>query len=202
MKNAPISDGHFSPARRFLTALGVLIAIGLGAPLRGDAREIEGVQFADSYRTHGLTLPLNCVGLLRYRIFIKGYVAALYLGDGVRPEDVLSDVPKRLELQYFYAIAGRDFVGATDRGVGANADAATVARLRARIDRLNALYKDVKPGDRYALTYVPGAGTELSLNGQPLGTIEGPDFAAAVFAIWLGSKPLDDSLKSQLLACR
>jgi hypothetical protein len=57
----------------------------------------------------------------------------------------------------------------------------------------------VKPGDRYALTYVPGVGTELTLNGSPLGTVAGADFASAVFAIWLGPKALDESLKTQLL---
>jgi hypothetical protein len=56
----------------------------------------------------------------------------------------------------------------------------------------------VKPGDRYALTYVPGVGTELALNGTTLGTVEGADFAAAVFAIWLGPQAIDESLKTQL----
>ena len=61
------------------------------------------------------------------------------------------------------------------------------------------MYVDVKPGDRYALTYVPGVGTELAFNGKPRGVIEGADFAAAYFAIWLGPQPLDNSLKEKLL---
>ena len=48
-----------------------------------------------------------------------------------------------------------------------------------RIDRMNRHYRDIKPGDRYALTFIPGRGTELSLNGTALVTIEGDDFAAA-----------------------
>jgi len=39
------------------------------------------------------------------------------------------------------------------------------------------------------------------LNGRRKGVVEGTDFAAAVFAIWLGPKPIDVSLKSQLLTC-
>ncbi len=166
------------------------------------AKEIEGVRFADSYRAHDVTMPLNCVGLLRFKIFIKGYVGALYLGEGVPARDVLSDVPKRLELSYFYAIAGKDFAAATTQGMEANVGTEALARLRPRLDKLNALYKDVQPGDRYALTYIPGVGTEMALNGQPLGRVDGAEFASAVFAIWLGSKPLDESLKSQLLTCR
>jgi len=41
--------------------------------------------------------------------------------------------------------------------------------------------------------------TELSLNGSLLGTLAGSDLAKALFAIWLGSVPVDDSLKQALL---
>jgi hypothetical protein len=73
------------------------------------------------------------------------------------------------------------------------------AALHERIEALAGLYRDVKPGDRYALTYVPDKGTTLSLNGEPLGSIPGDDFANAVFAIWLGDKPIDVKFRNQLL---
>ena len=67
------------------------------------------------------------------------------------------------------------------------------------IDQLAALYRDVEPGDRYALTFAPGRGTQLLLNGAPLGSIDGDDFAAAVFAIWLGADPIDRGFRDRLL---
>jgi hypothetical protein len=73
-------------------------------------------------------------------------------------------------------------------------------RLRGRIERFRALCEDVEPGDRYSLTYVPGIGTELGLNGEPVGVIEGADFSSALFAIWIGDRALDESLREQLLA--
>jgi Chalcone isomerase-like len=164
--------------------------------------EIEGVTFVDSYNAGTTLLKLHSVGLLRYRLFIKAYVAALYLGEGTQPEQVLADVPKRLELQYFWPIAGPDFGKAADAVLADNFPASFIVSLRSRLDRLHALYENVKPGDRYALTYVPGVGTELALNGTPKGTIEGADFASAYFAIWLGTKPIDTSLKTQLLKTR
>jgi hypothetical protein len=42
----------------------------VSAPL-SYAAEIEGVTFADRYQAGEITLVLNGVGLLRYRIFIK-----------------------------------------------------------------------------------------------------------------------------------
>ena len=40
---------------------------------------------------------------------------------------------------------------------------------------------------------------ELALNGEVRGLIEGADFGAAVFSIWLGDEPLDPKLKRALL---
>ena len=180
-----------------LTACVFFVALFLGTA--ADAATIEGVTFADRYQAGTTTLMLNNVGLLRYRVIFKGYVAALYLGEGVRPEQVLTDVPKRLELEYFWSIAGPDFGKAAEKILADNFPAAQITSFRSRLDRLNTLYENVKPGDRYALTYIPGVGTELALNGKPKGVIEGADFAAAYFAIWLGAKPLDASLKAQLL---
>ncbi|MBK9111219.1 MAG: chalcone isomerase family protein [Nitrospira sp.] len=56
----------------------------------------------------------------------------------------------------------------------------------------------MKPGDRYGLTYLPGVGTELALNGERKGIVEGADFAAAYFAIWLGPDPINEALKEGL----
>jgi hypothetical protein len=177
--------------------LALLVSIALAIDVH--AKEIEGVRFAAEVRAGAATLRLSDVGLMRYRYVIKAYVAALYLGEGGRPADVLADAPKRLEIEYFYAIKATGFANATVEGIAANVPPETLAKLRPRIDRLNGFYRDVKPGDRYALTYIPGVGTELALNGAKLGTVEGADFGAAVFAIWLGPKAIDESLKTQLL---
>jgi hypothetical protein len=89
------------------------------------------------------------------------------------------DVPKRLELSYFWRIKGSDFGKAGDEVLARNVDPNTLEQLRPRLDQINALYETVNPGDRYALTYIPGRGTELALNGENKGIIPGADFAAA-----------------------
>jgi hypothetical protein len=180
-------------ARVWLAACAALVA------LPAAANEIEGVRFAHSRQVEGVELRLHGLGLLRYRVFVKAYVAALYLGPGAEPEQVLADVPRRLEIEYFWPIEASDFALATLEGIARNVDAGTFARLRERIERINRAYRDVEPGDRYALSYVPGFGTELARNGEPLCVVEGADFAAGIFSIWLGPAPLDRSLKAQLL---
>jgi hypothetical protein len=179
-----------------------IAACALALPRASVAAQIEGVEFADNVQVRGVDLKLNAVGLLRYMYVIKAYVAGLYLGEGVAPAEVLADRAKRLEITYFYALSKQDFQTSTLDCIRRNVDAETFAKLLPRIERFNALYRDVQPNDRYALTYLPGVGTELALNGESLGTIEGADFGSAVFAIWFGEEEIDASLKKTLLAGR
>lgn len=185
------------------TSLWTALAFVCLLPQSLRAAEIEGVKFADSLSVGASELQLHGTGLLRYRILFKGYVAALYLDSTFEgeatPTSMRADEPRRLEIEYFWSIPADEFPKATIEGIKRNEGDATFDRLRPRIDQINALYADVEPGDRYALTYLPGVGTELALNGRRLGVIEGSDFAAAIFAIWVGDNPLDESLRSQLL---
>lgn len=168
----------------------------------GPPTQIEGVTFPARQTWRGVELELQGAALLRYRVVFRGYVAALYLGRGVDAESALADVPRRIEIEYFWAIPADAFARATVEGIAPNVDAATLGRLGEPIARLNALYANVRPGDRYALTYVPGEGTELALNGVPLGVVEGAEFSSALFSIWLGDRPLDGTLRERLLARR
>jgi hypothetical protein len=58
--------------------------------------------------------------------------------------------------------------------------------------------EDIKTGGRVILSYTPGGGVEVSVNGVTKGTIKGDDFAKALFAIWLGDPP-NPEIKTGLL---
>ena len=177
----------------------LLLALNFMILSPANALTVENITFADSTIIGGKAVPLRNAALLRYLRVIKAYVAALYLPEGVKAEAVLSDVPKRLELSYLVSIRGPDFDKGAAPVLARNQTPAELSRLQGRLDKLNAAYRDVKPGDRYSLTYLPGRGTELALNGSPLIVIEGADFAAAYFGIWLGRDPIDEKLKRNLL---
>jgi hypothetical protein len=160
---------------------------------------VEGVDFKREVRVNDAILALRGYGLLRYMIFIKAYVAAFYLPESVRSQDALTDVPKHLEIEYFHPIVAQDFAKATSASISQNTSLVTYQGLKPKIDELNALYRDIAPGDRYTLSYIPDRGTTLAWNGKPLGTVAGREFAAALFGIWLGSNPLDSNLRDLLL---
>lgn len=195
-KNHPISQHKAVPA-----LLIILVAL-FNAPDASAAPEpvtVEGVDFKREVRVNDAVLALRGYGLLHYMIFIKAYAAAFYLPESVRSEDALTDVPKHLEIEYFHPIVAPDFAKATRASISQGTSLSTYQGLQPKIDELNALYRDIAPGDRYALTYIPGQGTTLAWNDQPLGTVAGREFAAALFGIWLGSSPLDNDLKRLLL---
>lgn len=174
------------------------VALILGLLTNAQSAVVDGKRFVDRIQLEQTSLELVGTGLLRYFGF-KAYVGAFYLAEGSEVEDALQDTAKRIELEYMRSIKGEDFGPATVKSLQKNLDAETLKTLRTRIDYHNSLYEDVQPGDRYSLTYVPGRGTELALNGEPKGVIEGADFAAAIFSIWLGAEPIDESFKQQIL---
>jgi hypothetical protein len=177
-----------------ISVVSAMLAVLVSAPV--GATE---VRFDERLEVRNNSLERMGTGILRYMGFIKAYAGALYTLPGTDPETVLGDSPKRLEVEYFVALKGEDFGPATYKGLSRNISAEMIDRLRERIDYHNSLYVDVRPGDRYALTYLPGQGTELSLNGKRLGVIQGADFASAIFSLWLGENPFDRRFKQALL---
>jgi len=176
----------------------ILLAVSAGISSCLEAAEIDGAYFDEVFSVDDTTLHLTGTGLLRYWGF-KVYAGAFYLEEGSRIEDALGDSAKRIEIEYMRPVRGKDFGPATDKIIARNVDLETYKQLRPQIDYHNSLYEDVGPGDRYSLTYVPGKGTELALNGKPKGIIGGSDFARAVFSIWVGPEPIDESFKAQIL---
>ena len=54
---------------------------------------------------------------------------------------------------------------------------------------LCSLMEAIPKGNRLVLTYVPGTGTTVEVNGKAKGTLPGKATADAILATWLGPKP-------------
>lgn len=60
-------------------------------------------------------------------------------------------------------------------------------------------------GDRFYFNYVPGKGVTTSYKSKKsgktkvLGTVKGLEFKKALYAIWIGPKPVQSSLKKRML---
>ena len=135
----------------------------------------------------------------RWMSIIKVYDARLHLGAGEPPTKVFADIPVRLQLTYHRGFTAAEIIKGGDTLLARNVKAESLAALRDRLELINRAYRDVREGDSYSLTYVPGKGTTLRLNGSPLVTIPGHDFATAYFRIWLGDDPISESMRDALL---
>jgi hypothetical protein len=194
------NSGTWQAGKVAVTLAIVMAAMAIMSPTSASATvQIEGVRFEREVAVDETRLALNGYGLLRYMVFIKAYVGALYLPQASPERDIFSPIPKQLVLEYFHAIKKEDFAKATRQKILDNISPDQLIELQPSIDRLADMYRDVQPGDRYALTYIPGAGTELALNGTSLGIIPGEAFSRAVFAIWLGQNPIDKGFRDRLL---
>lgn len=161
---------------------------------------VNDVPFPDTIAFKETPLVMASNGLLR-KFFIDVYAGALYLPDGMAPNQYAQDVPKCIRLHYFYGFRAEQFGPATDDILERTHNASQMAALRTRLDEFNAAYLTVEDGDRYTLCYNPGHGTDLIHNDEEtLVTIPGADFAASYFSVWLGEDPVDKKLRKQLCA--
>jgi hypothetical protein len=176
-----------------------LVLLSLGVPGSLAAADVAGVQVPGTVTAEGKTLKLNGAGL-RKRLLFKVYVAALYVETPSRDAAavVSSSEVKRMRLSVMRSLKGSQVSEAISEGFSRNSKD-QMPRLEDRLKKLEAMIPDVKEGDDIAFTWVAEKGTEVTVRGTDRGTIEGRDFADALFSVWLGPDPVDPDLKKALL---
>lgn len=144
-------------------------------------------------------LPLQGISPHRH-LGIRIFTAALYApGTALSSNSVLSDIPRHLVIRYHHRIKKENFIKIADKHLK-KIPSVRWERIRERVQKINSVYENVKPGDEYALTYVPGVGTTLSLNGEPKTLIQGEDFAMDYFGIWLSERSVNQRMTKELLS--
>ncbi len=183
-----------------LIALTLLMAT---LALPASAREVAGVELPETLTLHTDDTPLVLNGAgIRRKFFFRIYVGALYLPRKVETAEAVLALPgpKRVRMHFLYEEVSRDkLANGWEEGFEANQDGATLAKLRPRLERFNALFPDVKRGDVIDLDYLPGRGTEVWINDSLAGRIAGEDFYRALLMVWLGAQPADDDLRAAML---
>ncbi len=97
----------------------------------------------------------------------------------------------------------RDFSGAdiARRSLAEMAHQAAITGPKAErwLEQMQALFPDVKSGDRLTGMHQSGVGARFFFNGQPLGEIADPEFARLFFGIWLSPQTSEPKLRQSLL---
>lgn len=164
------------------------------------ARPVAGVEVAETISVEGKTLKLNGAGI-RKKFVVKVYVGALYLEEAsTDPAAIIkSDAVRVVKMTFLREVEKAKLVGAFKEGFEKNS-ASKAASLQPHLDKIAAAIGDAKNGTVMTVSYAPGKGTTISMQESGSVTIEGKDFADAMFLNWIGSKPADDGLKTELLA--
>lgn len=67
-------------------------------------------------------------------------------------------------------------------------------------ERWIAYFNEVRSGQEVVIVWAPGVGLETKVAGADKPVINDKAFASAVFAIWLGDKPIQEDIKRDLVA--
>jgi hypothetical protein len=185
-----------------LVGFGAAIGLGFGDNVQAET-EVAGVRFEDSLRLGDRDLRLNGAGV-RSVAFVKLYAAALYVPvRSTSAAELLAQTgPRRLAMRMLMDLGAERLVTALSDGLERNHDAARLAALRPRIERLQATMRsigEVRRGDLVTID-LQDTITRIAVNGRPLPeTIAGEDFYAAILRVFLGERPADSDLKRGLL---
>jgi len=177
----------------------MLVALAFAAGVQ--AAEVGGVKLDDKASVGGQELVLNGAGV-RTKVFIKVYVASLYLpAKTTTPAAVLEKGPRRIQMNLLRDLTPDQLVDALVDGLKDNNTPAELAAVKAQTDQMVSIMKGfgpVKEKDVVALDFVDG-GTRISLNGAAKGTIPGDAFNKALTKVWLGDNPVQSDLKKAML---
>ena len=178
---------------RSLLLLSVLVAVP------SFAKEREGVNSEPTIEAGGKRLQLMGMGL-RKKLWFKVYIASLYAEQPTEDSARLisSDQVKRVQMHMLRDLERGKIIEAVNEGFEKNSGP-DMPTLRGRLDRFLKAVPDLKGGQTIIITYLPGKGTLVKAgNGEEI-SIDGKDFADALFSVWLGRNPVDDELKNEML---
>ena len=181
-----------------------LMAVCLLLSWNACAAEVEGVKLPDTLHVGERNLVLNGAGVRSRFYFFDMYVAALYLPEKkTNREAILSgDGERRMELHMLRDVSSETLSKSFNKSIRLNLAPADLAALDVQLKQLSVLFSmmsEATEGDVITMDYLPGRGTEIDFNDVTIGRIEGAAFNVALLKVWLGNKPVQESLKKKLL---
>jgi hypothetical protein len=178
----------------------LLLSLMLLVPTVVSAAELAGVTMADKITVNGQPLVLNGLGL-RKKFFVKVYVGGLYLQAKMsNPASILaSDTSRRMSMHFLYSVSKDQMCEAWEEGLEANVPNAS-AEVKTAFKTLCSWMEPIPKGNLLVLTYVPGSGTTVEINGKSKGVLAGKATADAIVSTWIGPKPaMGDDFKNAVL---
>ncbi|MCX8097847.1 MAG: chalcone isomerase family protein [Casimicrobiaceae bacterium] len=170
------------------------------------ASEVSGVKFEEKIRLGATELVLNGAGI-RYAAagLVRVYVIGLYLPQKRTTSGEIAALrgPKRVQIHLLRDINANDFSRGLLQGIKNNLNMSEQQKHFDSLVRLGHIFGQVpsmKRGEIIQIDQIPSTGTVVLLNGKRASD-PFPDetFWNALVQIWIGPKPIEESLKPVLL---
>ena len=163
-------------------------ALTLAAATAG-AATVAGVKVDDTASVNNQNLVLNGAAL-RKKFVVKVYVGGLYLpAKQTSAATILAtDAPRKMVMHFLYSVSKSQMAEAWAEGLEDNTPNAS-PEVKTAFKTLESWMEDVPKGNRIVLTYVPGIGTTVEVNGKNKGTLGGKAVSDAIVNTWIGPKP-------------
>jgi len=156
-----------------------------------DARTIGGVDMEETFKAGDTSLILNGAGI-REKFFADIYVAGLYLKEKSSDYKQIMAMDESMAIKIKIVsslITAERFKEACEEGFERTTNGNT-RPLRPKIDlAYTAFSQKFNVGDIFDIVYIKGIGTEFYKNGKFITKVDGLDFKAALFGIWIIDKP-------------
>ena len=156
-----------------------------------NAKTIGGVDMEETLKAGDTSLILNGAGI-REKFFVDIYVAGLYLKEknSDYKQIMAQDETMAIKIKITSTlITAARFKEACEQGFERTTNGNTQP-LRPKIDlAYTAFAQDFNVGDIFDIVYIKGVGTDFYKNGKLITKVDGLDFKAALFGIWIIDKP-------------
>ena len=167
------------------------------------AKQVEGVIIPDTLElaNNDIALVLNGTGI-REKFFLDIYIGALYLPARTADANAIlsDDGPASVLMHILYSeVSKKKITDGWNDGLEANLPDAELQALKPRLEKFNSLFQTLRKGDELRIDYIPETGTEVRINGEWRGAVEGSDFYRSLLKVWIGSHPVSNSLKQGML---
>ena len=163
-------------------------------------KKIANQTYTKTLKVNNQTLTFNGGGIREKYGFIDLYTCGLYLKSTTKDASKVIHNDEEMALRIVIVsslVTNELFIEALEEGLK-NSTSGKYTQTDIS-DFKKCLTEDFKIGDEVILKYIPNKGVSIFKNGEERGNIGALSFKKALFAIWLGGNPADDSLKDDLL---
>lgn len=191
---------------RIITAGFAAAFLAIGLPVH--ATDVSGMHVDDRATVADTVLVLNGAG--DFAPSGKGaYVGAFYMRakkHTLKEVQELGFWPKRITLTMLRDTLGDDLGDTLVQGIRRNSTQDETRNLGLQLARLGSILGNLKPlrrGSNLAIDWLPGRGTVFVVDGKSVDEpIPGEAFYDVMLKVWMGSQPVDTTLRNAMLGVR